>query len=428
MISEIGAAYTRGVPRPLAGLLVLLVAAAAVLVPAGAASAHAELLGTSPAPGAVVRHVHEVVLRFDEPVSVSPDSIEVTDRAGVRVDSGRARAVGATARVEVRPDVPGTYAVSWHVVSDDGHPGAGTFTFSFGHPSGHVPTVSRSPSASLSASYTLVRWAGYAGFCALAGGLVFVLVSWPGAGVLRRTLAVAGGGGLLAWLAAWASLPLQGAYDDGTWSHLLRGETLLATLESRTGTALMSRLLLLVVLGGLLALALRWGPLLRPGFRHRLLGAALVLVVLAAGTWASAGHESVGVHWPVATLSDALHLTGVALWVGGLLLVLVLRPPDSAVATFSRMALPCVLVVAATGVYQAQRNLPGWSALAGGGYGRLVLAKVAGLLVLAGLGYLSRRLLARSGAGRLGAMVAVEVVVAAAVLVVAAVLVQTAPR
>jgi len=415
------------VPRSLVGLLVLLVAAAAVLLPVGAASAHAEILGTSPGAGAVVQHVHEVVLRFDEPVTVAADSIEVTDPDGRPVDSARARAVGATARVPVHPDVSGTYAVAWHVVSDDGHPEAGSFTFSLGHPSGHVPAVSRAGSASLGASYAFLRWAGYAGFCALAGGMVFALLCWPAAGGLRRTRLLAGGGGLLAWLVTWASLLVQGAYDDGTWAHLLRGDTLLATLESRTGAALMSRLPLLVVLGGMLALVLRWGTLLRRGFRQRLLGASLVLVVLTAATWSSAGHPSVGARWPVAVLSDAVHLTGVAIWVGGLMLVVALRPPFEAVATFSRVALPCVVTVAVTGVFQAQRNLDAWSGLVDSDYGRLVLAKVAGLLVLATAGYVARRRLARSPVTRLGVLVAGEVVGALAVLGVAAVLVQTPP-
>lgn len=406
----------------------MLAAVVAVLVPAGAAGAHAELVRTSPSGGSVVRDVHAVVLRFDEAVLVRPDGIAVRSPSGRDVTTGAARAVGPAVRVPVLPTAPGTYTVTWRVVSDDGHPETGAFTFSLDRAGPHEPVVAPAGSASLDASYALLRWLGYAGFCALAGGAVFVLLCWPDAGRLRRTRVVAGGGGLLAWLATWASLPVQGAYDEGSWAWLLRGGALLATLQGRTGVLLMARLLLLLVLGGVLVLALRWGPLLRPEFRRRLLGGALALVVLVAATWSGTGHESVGSLWPVAVLSDALHLGAAALWVGGLLLVLVLRPPLGAVSVFSRLALPCVLVVAATGVYQAQRNLPDWPALGGSDYGRLVLAKVAGLLVLAGLGHLARRRLSRSVA-RLGALVAVEVVVALAVLGVASVLVQTAaPR
>lgn len=413
-------------------LLLLVAAAAVVLVPVGAAEAHAELLGTSPRADSVVGQARVVVLRFDEAVTVAPDSIEVTGPDGRRVDTGQARALRAAARVAVHAGVAGTYVVAWHVVSDDGHPESGSFTFSLRHPSAHVPAVSRAGSASLPASYAVLRWLGYAGFCALAGGTVFLLLCWPRGSGTRRARALAGGGGLLTWLVTWASLFVQGAYDDGTWSDLLRPDTVVATLASRTGAALMSRLLLLVVLGAVLALVLRWGPLLRRTFRHRLLGATLALALLAAATWSSAGHPSVGPWWPVAVAADALHLTAVALWVGGLLLLLAVRPPLVAVATFSRLALPCVVTIAATGVYQAQRNVAAWAGLVDTGYGRLVLAKVAGLVALAGCGYLARQRLAGArpvGAARgwLGALVGIEVVLALAVLGVAAVLVQTPP-
>ena len=45
-----------------------------VLVPVGAAEAHAELLGTSPRADSVVGQARVVVLRFDEAVTVAPDS------------------------------------------------------------------------------------------------------------------------------------------------------------------------------------------------------------------------------------------------------------------------------------------------------------------------------------------------------------------
>lgn len=414
--------------------LVLLVAVAAALWPAAAASAHAELLGTSPGRGAVVALVHQVVLRFDEPVSVSPGGIAVTGPGGRRVDTGGARAMGTTVRVAVRAGREGSYDVAWRVVSDDGHPEAGAFTFSVGRRSGHAPAVAPAASASLGPSYAALRWVGYAGFCAFAGGTVFLLLCWPAAGAARPTRVLVGAGGAFAWLATWATLLVQGAYDDGTWSHLLRPDTLLATLQSRTGAGLMARLVLLVVLAAPAVLALRWGALLRAAIRRRLLALTLAVLLVTAATWSAAGHESVGAWWPVAVVSDAVHLAAAAVWVGGMLLLAAQRAaPRAAVAAFSRTALPCVAVVAVTGAFQAQRNLPSWAALVGEGYGRLVLVKVAGLVLLAGCGVLARRLLTRGRSATLApsglrALVAVEVVVALAVLGVAAVLVQTAPR
>jgi copper transport protein len=196
----------------------------------------------------------------------------------------------------------------------------------------------------------------------------------------------------------------------------------------------MTRLVLLLVLGVLAVATLRWSMLLRGADRRRLLAGTVLTALLTAGTWSVTGHPSVGGGRPVAVAADALHLTAAALWVGGLLLLLVAGgAPLRAALTFSRMALPCVLVIAVTGVYQAQRELPAWSALVGTDYGRLVLGKVAGLLLLAGCGQLARRVLARdadavAAPARLRGLVALEVVVAAAVLGVAAVLVQTPPR
>lgn len=427
-------------------MLLLLAAATLVLLPLGlprAASAHAELLGTTPADGAVVAHVRAVALRFDEPVTARPDSIRVTGPGGARAPVGTVRTVGPTVRASVLARTAGTYAVTWRVVSDDGHPVAGTFSFSVRHAT--VPVTARpAAGASLPAAYAVVRWLGYAGFCALAGGAVFLLLCWPAAGALRRIEVLVGGGALVAWSATWATLFVQGAYDDGTWAHLAAPDTIVATLESRTGAATMTRLVLLLVLAVLAVAALRWSMLLRGADRRRLLAGTVVTAVLTAGTWSVTGHPSVGGGWPVAVAADALHLTAVALWLGGLLLLVAARgAPLRAASTFSRMALPCVLVIAITGAYQAQRELPSWSALVGTGYGRLVLGKVTGLILLAACGQLARRMLARrmltrrmlagdadavTAPARLHVLVMLEVVVAAAVLGVAAVLVQTPPR
>nr|WP_225443567.1 CopD family protein [Lolliginicoccus lacisalsi] len=57
---------------------------------------------------------------------------------------------------------------------------------------------------------------------------------------------------------------------------------------------------------------------------------------------------------------------------------------------FSRLAGWCVLVLAGSGVVAAWLVLPGPGALPDTGYGRILLAKTALLLVLAGLGWWAR--------------------------------------
>src|SRR6202012_5922113 len=79
----------------------------------------------------------------------------------------------------------------------------------------------------------------------------------------------------------------------------------------------------------------------------------------------------------------------------------------TAVPRFSAISLACVGTLVASGAYQTWREVGGWQALFDTSYGRLILAKIAGLLVLIALGYLARRYIQRgprpAGAGLPGA-------------------------
>lgn len=116
----------------LAGL-VLLVAVVA-LAPARPAWAHAELSTTDPADGSVVETAPgEVTLQFTEQVSVQPDGVRILDAEGLRVDAGSATASGDTVTALLDGAVvDGGYVVAWRVISAEGHPIRGAFSFSVG--------------------------------------------------------------------------------------------------------------------------------------------------------------------------------------------------------------------------------------------------------------------------------------------------------
>jgi methionine-rich copper-binding protein CopC len=99
---------------------------AAALVAAAGAQAHAFLDHASPA---------VVTLWFTQDLEPAFSSATVTNEAGQRVDLGNTRIPpGSPAELEIglKPLPPGTYLVSWHVVSVDTHPTEGTFTFEVG--------------------------------------------------------------------------------------------------------------------------------------------------------------------------------------------------------------------------------------------------------------------------------------------------------
>ncbi|MFF5757483.1 cytochrome c oxidase assembly protein [Streptomyces longwoodensis] len=126
--------------------------------------------------------------------------------------------------------------------------------------------------------------------------------------------------------------------------------------------------------------------------------ARVALLVALAGMLppAFAGHSSAAGNHDAAVTSLALHLVGVAVWVGGLLFVLVVaarRETDAAAAVrrFSPLAGWALLAVAASGMVNAVVRLPSVGEAFASRYGLMMLAKAVALAALAGIGWWHRR-------------------------------------
>ncbi len=112
----------------LSGIIPLL-----FLLATGEASAHATLDHAEPRVGnKVATAPHEVTLWFTQKLEPAFSTITVTDSAGKRVDTGKARVDGSQMSVALRPGGNGTYHVKWHVLSADSHTTEGNFTFQVG--------------------------------------------------------------------------------------------------------------------------------------------------------------------------------------------------------------------------------------------------------------------------------------------------------
>jgi methionine-rich copper-binding protein CopC len=117
-------------------IMMMLLAATVLTGAAPAARAHAFLDHASPAVGSSVPAAPPIVtLWFTQDLEPAFTEVTVTNDAGQRVDLGNARVPqGSPAELQIglKPLPPGTYTVSWHVVSVDTHPTEGTFTFEVG--------------------------------------------------------------------------------------------------------------------------------------------------------------------------------------------------------------------------------------------------------------------------------------------------------
>ena len=276
--------------------------------------------------------------------------------------------------------------------------------------------------------------------------------------VLAECAAVVTVGSLL--LAAFLVPPQASGYLDTGGYAAVRTARIAACVWALT-SALMVPLLAADVLGrpvtdvlDLRLLASLMSELSQLGAWALTAGVALVLAVFCwvALTWgvvvwlfalsvlgltpvALTGHSSAGGAHDIAISSLLYHLVAAALWVGGLIALLahLARRGDHAglaCARFSRLALVCWIVMAASGVINALIRVTPDQLLTT--YGLLVLGKVTALLALGVFGWLHRRSAVaavadrgdRAAILRLGG---VEVLVMFATIGLAAALSQTAP-
>ncbi|MEP6762449.1 MAG: copper resistance CopC family protein [Sporichthyaceae bacterium] len=113
-------------------LVTLVAAACAIVATAGPAVAHASLVEASPTQGSVVAdQPSSVRLTFNEPVEVTVQAIRIVGPDGKAVEGlspGIDPHDGDSLVVALPKSLPdGTYAVSWRVLSVDGHPVEGQF-------------------------------------------------------------------------------------------------------------------------------------------------------------------------------------------------------------------------------------------------------------------------------------------------------------
>jgi copper transport protein len=421
-------------PLSIAVRRVALLATLAVLwslLLAHPAAAHAELVDIAPENGAqLTRPPTEVRMTFTESVNLVNDGIRLVDHVGATVPTPDPTVDGRTVTWPMPAVLPeGHYVVTWRVLSKDGHPVNGAFSFGVG--TAAVPgsatstgttgtSVNAVPSGSTAPwPVVAIRLAGYLAFALFVGVAAFVLVCAPSRSNDPTLQLLARGGLLGGALAAVAALLVQGPYAAGaSMSRAFDMRLLQETLSTPFGTAMLWRLGLYGVLG---VLVWRLPKILTE------LGTWLVpaAVVATAATIAAAGHAAAS--GPIDLLVDALHALTAAFWVGGLAALAALgRSVEPRVLhRFSTLAMASVLTLVVTGTLNSLRHLTAVEQLWLTRYGLTLLIKlslVAGTLAVAAVS--RRRLQQKLVPLR---TVRIEVALTIAVLAVASLLSVTAP-
>lgn len=444
----------------------------AFAVPAPA-FAHARLVRSLPVSGAHIASVSVIQLWFSERPIARMTLVTLRDQNGTTFSlSTPQAATDDQAQILVSPVAAlpaGHYTVAWHTVSSDGHPSHGQFSFTVvGEPKvsagGEVqsPPVASSTSvsttalgaettteedASASVANSLARAVSFAGILLVIGVVVFNLLVLArsdrfGSDLVwhmeARAATVGLGAAILVLVAAFARVFLE--------SRMMSG---MPGMESMNMTTMLLHTLwgfgmqLQIVAAFLAVIAF---SIAIPRVRFAWLIASLAALGLAFAP-ALAGHAGASARFPAAMiLTDFLHVVGAASWLGNLACVMLIGVPiivraggedrwqrvSALVNTFSPIALASATVVVLSGVIAAAVHLERLSALWSTTYGRVLLLKVAVVLVTLAVGaYNFRRvqpqLVREEGAGRLRQSATVELATATLVLFITGFLTGVAP-
>lgn len=364
------------------------------------ASAHAELVSTTPSPGAEL--------------ATSPTSIRVVFNEGVRPIAGGSRLVrddGVQISLPAPSDIergfevsipkldPGAYVFGWRVVSDDGHPIRGAFTFRVGNVGDQSLAASLAQSllagptrdSVTGAAYTAARVARLLSTFVLIG-LTVMFVALRGKLFSERKISRLLVPTVLAGIVAEVGvLLLYGPFVSGrTLSSISDGVLLDATLRDPLGRVAALRVAALV------ALMIVWRK--RPSGRKTVHGLfAISIAVIVAATQLIPGHATVGM-WSVASaVAMFLHVLAAGVWLGGLAVlgVAILGSSRldrvSASRSFSSLATVALIVVLVTGAFSTARQVGSVRALTTTTFGRILLVKLALVAITILLGLRNRR-------------------------------------
>ncbi len=375
---------------------VLAFAVAAALAAPAAAWAHAALLRTEPVASRTINTAPPAVrLTYSEPIEPRFAIVSVTDAAGRQVTSGppqRAPGSPQTLVTPLRHTPQGWYLVFWRVISADGHPVRGAFTFAVG-PSPGPPPQFQVPSLSETAhtpQLLIARWVVFLSFLSALGLFVLRMLIARPVGRSLRGISIALGVALSVALVAvpvyvlfaTAQFSLRSVFDLGAIVPVAR-----ASAFGRDYLDLELVLVLFAVAAGIALLVDRPERPQRSVVELLSLWAALGAGAAALVLPGLAGHAGQRSPRGLAVPLDALHLAAVAIWIGGLIGIVVfwltvgqkarVAALGVVVPRFSNVAFFSVLALVGSGIGQSFLELPTLGSLWQTNYGKALVVKIA---------------------------------------------------
>ncbi|MBT2647079.1 copper resistance protein CopC [Bacillus sp. ISL-34] len=425
----------------------LIVSLFSLLLYPAMAFGHATIISSNPSPNEAMDTLPEKIsIQFSENIQPAFHSLEVFSQDGDKIqiqDSTISKQSGKILEAKWKGTIDeGIYYIKWRVVSSDGHPIEGTIPFQFGDSAGLSDQENSEVNASFPNSINVILQSlQYICFAALTGILFFRLSLMKDSRLFEASRRAR----LYLWLSyaglafsIICSLPLKVTIDAGVgWTDAFKVSYIKEVLNATNfGSVWIIEILILL----LLFLVIYF--MLENSLNKSLPYLSFIIIACLMICKALTGHTAAVPNQVLAVLMDFLHLLSMALWLGGLMALLVILPgladrqavqQDkktfywSIVQRFSKWAFLFVIILIVSGIYSSLQHVPTIHSLFNTTYGQLLLAKIGLMLVMIVLGGF-HFLRGKKQTKKLGYSVGMEFGLGIVILLVAALLtnVQTA--
>lgn len=362
------------------------------------ASAHTALVGTSPSDGQkLYAPVESLTLEFSETVELLPNAFKLFDSKGKVLPLKDPELTVfdnfTTISITLENKISeGWYAVGWKVVSKDGHPVSGAYSFTVdtnsdgdigSKGSKELLTSIANPFGFLKPFVSFAKASWYASSVLVVGIIVFFLIGWKFREIyyrpLRNLLVYVLLYGILATIASWI-LDVYILYGN------LSAITKLLSLPP--GMAYLYRLI--AYLGILVVLFMRFGKINK--IKQFIFFGFSVLIIFSFST---SGHTTILQPLWLSKLALVSHLSVASIWIGGILcLCLILKlfrksNPEEVAITTGRFSIAASISLAIMSVASSSLTiitLGNLSNLYKTDYGIALLVKLTFVVILATLG------------------------------------------
>ncbi|MCM3628027.1 copper resistance protein CopC/CopD [Paenibacillus glycanilyticus] len=408
-------------PKRILAAAILLVILVLALAPQ--AFAHATLEKTVPSANAKLDQSPPYVeLNFNEAVEPGGGSLEVVDSQSnkIKTEDPVVENGGTTVKLPLPKLGDGVYSVSYHVISEDGHPVSGSYVFVVGNPpnwkDAEMFASEGNSSKGMQQNLLYVVRVLYYAALLMATGIalwsVFIRKRSESLQSAFKRLSVIGMRALLLTVLLHIFLQVN---------DLMKGQPLSAWgslfTDTTTGRAWLE-LIVLVLLG-----------FVAQRFNEKFV--SLLWVVLLLGVESLIGHPAANDLKVLTIVFDFIHLFASAVWAGGLAVLLYVWYADRKEAgrfgaSFSQGALISLVALVISGVLMTMLFLPKLSYLWLTTWGGLLTVKVVLVVAVLVTGTLLRLRMKKNGFPA-GTLLKVDAILMACIVAIAAVFTYMSP-